>query len=323
MNTAGSLNSCMHTLKQSVKSKHDGEDREQDFVFYMFLHDMKNPITTSRGFLSRLLSNKAGSLTEKQKEYLETIYCNHEEIESLLKQFLDILGTESKHLTPDFITFDVVELVSKIIDTINIEAEQKGIKVLLEYSYPVHDVCADVTMVTRVIRNLLDNALKNTPSGGTITVLVIDRDDDVLIQIIDTGNGIPRISIPYIFNPFYQVRKNGNGSGLGLYIVKQLIELQGGKIWMESIHGKETSCSFTLQKFQGKRSEGSVRSEEKLYCFEQEYPAQGSFAYKQDMVAEKLEFRCSKCNKLLAKTNGKGRIAALIKCTRCGEMNEI
>jgi two-component system sensor histidine kinase VicK len=115
-----------------------------------------------------------------------------------------------------------------------------------EYSNPVHTVYADMIMVTRIVRNLLDNALKHTLSGGTITVLVSVRDNDVLIQIIDTGNGIPHISIPYIFNPFYQVRKNDNGSGLGLYILKQLVELQGGSIWMESIHGKGTSVSFTL-----------------------------------------------------------------------------
>jgi signal transduction histidine kinase len=133
MNTSGSFNSCISTLKQSRNSKEVTREqangkyyREQDKVFYMFLHDMKTPLTTSRGFLSRLLSNKAGSLTEKQKEYLEIIYCNHEEIESLLNQFSDILRTRSRHLAPDFSTFDIIALISKIIYTTNIEAEKKA-----------------------------------------------------------------------------------------------------------------------------------------------------------------------------------------------------
>jgi len=269
MDTPGSYGPGISALKESVnsrevtrgqaKDRHDSRDIQQDQVFYMFLHDMKTPLATSRGFLSRLLSNKAGPLTEKQKEYLEIIHFSHEEIESLLKQFYDILRMRTKYLISDFSMFDIIALVSKIIGAINIEAEQRGITVSFEYSSPVHDVYADVTMVTRIVRNLLDNSLKHTPPGGTITVLVTDRDDDVLVQIIDTGNGIPHISIQYIFNPFYQVRKNGNGSGLGLYIVKQLIELQGGSIWTESIHGKGTSFSFTLRKYHGEKADGPKR----------------------------------------------------------------
>ena len=257
MTTSQPLNS-RRTFKESESSREeireqpaglpDEDDTEKDRVFYMFLHDMKNPLTTSRGFLSRLLSHKAGALTEKQKEYLEIVHNNHEEIESLLTQFFDILRTRSRHLSPEFSTFDIVALIAKIIDTAHIKAGEKGILLSLEYSNPTYAVSADMVMVTRIVRNLLDNALAHTQSGGTITVTVSEQDDDVLVQIIDTGNGIPHFSIPYVFDPFYQVRKNGNGSGLGLYIVKQFIELHGGKIWMESIHGKGTSFSFTLPK---------------------------------------------------------------------------
>src|SRR4030042_4580936 len=312
--------------RKRITERYDEQNRHemgQAKDFFTFIHDRKNPLMTTKGYVSRLLLGKVGPLTKKQKEYLEIIHYNHENIEALFKQFFDILRSRSKNLKPVLNTFDIIPVMSKIIDAVTLEAVGKGIRICFEHPQTMHSLYTDETLMIRIVRNLLDNALKYTPSGGTITVKVSDRDDDFLIRIGDTGNGIPNRHIPYIFSPFYQVRRDSRGSGLGLYIVKQLIDLLGGKIWVESIPGRGTSFSLTLPKYQGEQSAVSEMKEERLYCFEQEYPAQGSCAYKQDMVAEKQEFRCSKCNQLLAKANGKGNIAGLRKCTRCGNMNEI
>jgi len=333
MHAPGSRNACTENPKEPgnskgltrerAKDRHDSRDIQQDEVFYMFLHDMKTPLATSRGFLSRFLSNKAGPLTEKQKECLEIIQCNHEEIDSLLMHLFDILRMRKGRPVPDFRTFDIVEMISKIVSTINIEAEQKGMTVSFESANPVYKVYADVMMVTRIVRNLLDNIQRHTIPGGTITVSVTDRDDDVLIQIMDGGNGIPHMSVSYSFNPFYHVRKNRGGTGLGLYVVKQFVELQGGSIWAERIHGKGTSFSFTIRKSQGERPTGPEGRGTGFRYPKQVHDARGSSGYEQDMATKTGEFRCSKCNKLLAKANGEGKIAGYIKCIRCGTMNEI
>jgi two-component system sensor histidine kinase VicK len=94
----------------------------------------------------------------------------------------------------------------------------------------------------------MDNAIKYTGSGGTVTVKLMDRDTDVLVQVADTGIGIPEGHIPHIFNAFYRVGMDAKGSGLGLSIAKGTVEANGGKIWVESVHEKGSVFSFTLPK---------------------------------------------------------------------------
>lgn len=103
-------------------------------------------------------------------------------------------------------------------------------------------------MISRVIRNLLDNAIKYTDSGGTVTVKVTARGDEILVSVKDTGVGIPEDHLPHIFDAFYRVRRDAKGSGLGLSIAKTIIEAHGGRIWAESIPAKGSVFSFTLPK---------------------------------------------------------------------------
>ena len=243
--------------RKRITDCYDGQNRyemEQAKDFFTFIHDMKSPLITTKGYVSRLLSGKVGPLTKKQKEYLEIIHYNHEKIEALFKQFFDILRSRSKNLKPVLNTFDIIPVISKIIDALTLEAVEKDIRICFEHPQTMPSLYADETMMIRIVQNLLDNALKYTPSGGIITIIVSDRDNDFLIRIKDTGNGIPNRHFPYIFSPFYQVQRDSRGSGLGLYVVKQLINLLGGKIWVESIPGRGTSFSLTLPKYQGEQS---------------------------------------------------------------------
>jgi len=237
--------------RKRITDRYDEQNRYemgQAKDFFTFIHDIKNPLITTKGYVSRLLSGKVGPLTKKQEEYLEIIHYNHERIEALFEQFFDILRSRSKNLKPVLNTFDIIPVISKIIDAVTLEAVEKGIRICFEHPQTMPSLYADETLLIRIVQNLLDNALKYTPSGGTITVIVSNSDDDFLIRIGNTGNGIPDSHIPYIFSPSYQVRRDSRGSGLGLYIVKQLIDLLGGKIWVESIPGRGTSFSFTLPK---------------------------------------------------------------------------
>jgi two-component system phosphate regulon sensor histidine kinase PhoR len=223
--------------------------RERKNILSMFAHDMKNPIVTSGGFLLRLLSGKAGNFTDKQKDYLEVIRGELNTLEGLITNFLQFSRLESKEYKPVLCPFNIGIAIEQYIEAFKVEADKKNMKITCEYpgeKFP--DVNADAEMINRVISNLLDNAIRYSGTGGTVTVRLSDLGKDILVQIIDTGTGIPEKDLPHIFNTFYRATKDSKGSGLGLSIVKTIIEAHGGKIRVESTLRKGTIFSFNLPK---------------------------------------------------------------------------
>ncbi len=223
--------------------------KERENILSMFAHDMKNPVMTSAGLLSRILSGKTGVLTEKQKDYLEMVHDNLDKLEKLIRNFLEFSRLETREYLPAMEVYDMRPAIKKLIDMAGIEAEKKGIKLIYENpaEFPVL-IEADAMMMDRVISNLLMNALKYTEAGGCITITLNDGEKDILVQVADTGAGIPEMHLPHIFDAFYRVSHDTSGSGLGLSIAKGIIEAHQGRIWVESAVGKGSTFSFTLPK---------------------------------------------------------------------------
>ena len=226
-------------------------ESERKNILSMFAHDMKNPIIISEGFLSRLLSNKAGPLTEKQTDYVGLVYGQLSKLERFISNFLAFSKLESKGYKTEPLPFNIETAIKKHVETVRIDAEKKNIKIVFEAPEDmIAVVYADAIQIERVIANLVDNAIKYTDPGGTVTVNLVNRDKDMLFQITDTGIGIPEEHIQHIFDAFYRVTRDSRGSGLGLSIVKKIVESNKGKIWVESLHGKGSTFSFTLPKYQ-------------------------------------------------------------------------
>lgn len=224
-------------------------ERERRNILSMFAHDMKNPLVASEGFLSRIISGKAGAVTEKQQNYLQTIRDELNVVSQLISDFLDFSKFDAQEYTPVLAPFNIAEEIQKNIETEALEAEKKQIAIALELPVAaIPMVNADAAMITRVIRNLLDNAIKYTGSGGIVTVKVSERGNEILVSIEDTGTGIPEDQLSYIFDAFYRVKRNTKGSGLGLSIARTIIETHRGKIWAESALVKGSVFSFTLPK---------------------------------------------------------------------------
>lgn len=224
-------------------------ERERKNILSMFAHDMKNPVLTAGGLISRLLSGKAGTLSLKQEEYLKLMQDNLYRVENLIMEFLDFSRIESKEYKPSLENFDLAVKIKNIIESVNLEAEKKGIA--LQYFPPESGpviIHADPMMLDRVIMNLLGNALKYTNEGGTVTIEVSDREKNILVQVTDTGIGIPEKHLPQIFDAFFRVGKDSSGTGLGLTITKTIIEAHGGRIWVQSRKKKGTSFQFILPK---------------------------------------------------------------------------
>jgi two-component system phosphate regulon sensor histidine kinase PhoR len=226
-------------------------ERERKNILSMFVHDMKNPVTASEGFLSRLLSGKTGPLTEKQRNYFEIMRNEFNKLSKLLSDFLEFSRFESKAYKPVPGPFNMETEIYKNIDAVRVEADAKSILLSFEFPDKMPPMLeADEMMVNRVIRNLIVNAIRYTNPGGTITIRLSEKDNDILFEVTDTGVGIDSDHLPYIFDAFYRVSGDSGGSGLGLSIAKTVVEAHGGRIWAESSPGKGSTFSLALPKLQ-------------------------------------------------------------------------
>jgi len=222
-------------------------EEERKNILSMFAHDMKNPLIVAKGFLSRMLSGKAGPVSERQRDYMTVMNDELGRLEGLIMNFLEFSRLESKAYKPVPVPFDIASAVKRHIDATKNEAAKKGIKLLCEINGDTTGVVnADALQVDRVITNLLDNAIKYTGDGGTVHIVLSNRERDILVEVTDTGVGIPEEGISRIFDAFYRVSGDSKGSGLGLSIAKKIVEAHGGRIWVESEHGKGSTFSFTL-----------------------------------------------------------------------------
>jgi PAS domain S-box-containing protein len=224
-------------------------ERERENLLAMFAHDMKNAVITSEGFLLRLISNKAGALTKKQQDYAGIIRDELEQLSQFIADFLEFARLEAKKYKPVLGPCDIQAEIQKSIEAVQLESQKKKITIAIELSETTLPMInADAAKVSRVLRNLLDNAIKYTDGGGTITVKLADRGNEIVVSFVDTGIGIPEDQMPYIFDAFYRVSRDSKGSGLGLAIAKTIIEGHGGRIWAEDVPAKGSVFSFTLLK---------------------------------------------------------------------------
>ncbi len=224
-------------------------ERERKNMLSMFAHDMKNPVMVSGGFVSRLLSGKAGALTDKQKNHLEIIQEELDRLTGLITDFLDFSRFESKEYNLARVPFDMEMEIRKTVETVRMEAEKKDITLVVERSgEKPPTINVDAGLINRMIANLLDNAIKYTEPGGTITVRLSGEAENILVSVTDTGIGIPENHQPYIFDAFYRVSWGSKGTGLGLAIAKTIVEAHGGRIWTESTPGKGSTFNVMLPK---------------------------------------------------------------------------
>jgi PAS domain S-box-containing protein len=223
---------------------------KSDFVSNVS-HELRTPLTSIKGSVDNMLDGLTGSLNEKQVRYLTRIKSNTDRLARLINDLLDLSRIESGRVEVRSTTLSLSALAEEVAEHMNSLAAQKLIRI--EVPSPDYQVTvwADRDKVTQVLMNLIGNAIKFTPQTGKVTVAVEKNSDDyVQISVDDTGPGILPEEKNKIFSKFYQVdnieKEKPKGSGLGLAISKALVEMQGGKIWVESEVGKGSTFYFTL-----------------------------------------------------------------------------
>jgi signal transduction histidine kinase/CheY-like chemotaxis protein len=204
----------------------------------MVSHELRTPLTAIVGYSRLLLRQVHGTLTPKQIEQQEAIFRSAQRLTDLINELLDVSRLESGRveLTPQ--PTDARLLVDRALAVVAVAAHAKHIEVVNAIEPGTQAVQADPERLQQIVVNLLSNAVKFTPDGGRVTVSAGKHKDQVWIAVLDTGVGIPHEELARIWDPFYQVeatlRRRHGGSGLGLTIVRRLVELHGGLVRAES-----------------------------------------------------------------------------------------
>lgn len=222
-------------------------DRERKNILAMFAHDMQNPVLIAGKFTRRLLAGKAGPPTGKQEEHLQLICEELNQLEGLVTDFQEFSRFEATKCIPVLEAVDIILILRAQVEMAKLKAEDK--RITLTFANPGESemiVAADTRLISRVIDNLLDNAIRYTKLDGTVTINVSEGEDAIFVRVADTGIGVKEDHIPYLFDAFYRVSREWRGSGLGLSIARTIVEAHGGKIWVESVPGQGSVFSFTL-----------------------------------------------------------------------------
>jgi PAS domain S-box-containing protein len=222
--------------------------RMKDEFLSVVSHELRTPLTAIRGSLGLLASGRMGTLEERGQRMLEIAAQNSDRLVRLINDLLDIEKIESGKEEMRKEGLDVARLVGEALESMQPLAEAAGVK--LQAAATNTSIVADRDRILQVLTNLISNAVKFSKPGGTVSVRVEARKDDVLVSVRDEGRGIPSDKLETVFERFQQVdssdaRQKG-GTGLGLPIARSIVQQHGGRLWAESELGKGSTFSFTL-----------------------------------------------------------------------------
>ncbi|MEO6906764.1 MAG: hybrid sensor histidine kinase/response regulator [Abditibacteriaceae bacterium] len=222
----------------------------RDDLTHMIIHDLRTPLTSVMMGMQTL--EVVGDINDEQKEVLDMAVSGGETLLNMINDLLDIEKINSGSLQLDYSTFDIADLVASSVDQVNSLLKDKNLKLVQQVMEDSFLMTGDESKLRRTVVNLLGNAIKFTPKGGTVTIEV-RRDQkahELHVSISDTGEGIPAQWLTRIFDKFGQVQSRKGGrmasTGLGLTFCKAAVEAHGGEIGVESELGKGSTFYFTI-----------------------------------------------------------------------------
>lgn len=213
-------------------------------------HQLRTPLSAIKWTLRMLLDGDLGEITKEQREFLEKTYRSNERMIILINSLLNVTRIEEGRFLYRPTLAEIDKLVESVVEMLKEEAERKRVKLGLERDKKLPKVHIDIEKIKLAVQNLVDNALKYTLPGGEVKVALKYIDGEIRFSVKDTGVGIRKDQQERVFSKFFRganvMRLETEGSGLGLFITKNIIEAHGGKIWFESEENKGTTFYFTL-----------------------------------------------------------------------------
>ena len=224
-------------------------DRLRDDFIATLTHDMRTPLTAAIQTLDFFLDGTVGELNERQHLLLSTMKTNSEGLLGLVNSLLTVYKFDAGKAELVKSNFNAKEMILQHYEELKPLADKKNIE--FKVNFETNDdliITADRQQLGRVVANLCGNAVNYTNPGGKIEITVKEQDGDFIFSVSDTGNGIPKEDIPHLFKRFSQgtSKKRSTGTGLGLYLSRQIVEAHGGKIWLETKVNKGSEFSFIL-----------------------------------------------------------------------------
>jgi len=212
-------------------------------------HDLRTPLATLQGYIETLLIKEDQYSEVERRQYLEIAINHCQRLNKLVNELLELAKLESPEMKINIEPFNLMELAQDILQKFMLKAKQRKIEINTQINTSIPFAMADIALTERVFENLIENALHYTPENGSIGIY-IKHEKDIIIEISDTGPGIPDHEIPHIFKRFYQSEKGRKGnkthSGLGLAITKKIIELHRKEIFVTANEGKGTTFVIHL-----------------------------------------------------------------------------
>ena len=240
-------------LKESTAENRENEKQNKEFISNIS-HDLKTPITAIKGYVEGIMDGVTNT-PEKMDKYIKTIYNKANDMERLINELTFYSGIDNNRIPYDYHRINVADYFGDCIEEVGLDLESKNIQ--LNYSnltQPDTLVIADPEQMKKVINNIISNSVKYMDKPhGVIDIRILDEIDSIRIEIEDNGKGIAPKDLPRIFERFYRTDTSRNsaqgGSGIGLSIVKKIVEDHGGYIWATSREGEGTCMHFVLRKY--------------------------------------------------------------------------
>ena len=213
-------------------------------------HDLRTPLTSLQGYLETMLLKEGTLSPQEQRHYLGIATKHSERLSKLIAELFELAKLNSQEMMPQVEPFPLSELVQDVVQKLKLVAEKGQVNLQADIRADLPCVSADIGLIERVLENLIANAIRHTPEKGTVMVALSLEIERIMIQVSDTGCGIPPEDLPHIFDRYYRVGNNrqgrATGAGLGLAISKRILELHGSSIEADSVLNGGTTFTFHL-----------------------------------------------------------------------------
>ena len=235
------------TERKNTEEKLRQIDRMKSEFLSNVSHELRTPLQSISGFTRLILRGEVPD-PETQQEFLQIIDSESQHLNNLIDSLLDMSRLESGRFQINKQPLPIRETINDALKSFHTLAHEKNITLSEDMPAELPETEADGARLRQVVINLLSNAIKFSDPGGSVMVKVKSQNRELLFQCRDQGIGIPEAAMPHLFERFYRAedKLSRGGTGLGLYISKQIIEAHGGRIWVESEVGKGSTFSFTL-----------------------------------------------------------------------------
>lgn len=235
---------------EQIKRVKELDKTKSEFIS-IAAHQLRTPLSAIKWTLKMMMDGDIGDITVEQKEFLRRGYITNERMISLVNDLLNVSRIEEGRFGYEFKVTAIEDIIENLLKTASSLIQEKNINFSLNKpSGNIRKIKADFEKLTLALENILNNAIKYTPPHGKINMTVEDKDNELTITIIDTGVGVPKDQLAKLFTKFFRgsnvIRLQTDGSGLGLFITKNVVEKHGGSILIQSEESKGTRVTITL-----------------------------------------------------------------------------